>query len=336
MSGDIMKDISKNTQTIFSLLNIKGIGPAKIHSIWREAERNKYHLSDLLPEKHIVDKLLKPEHINQLNNNEEIIKNVFSRIETESIQVINYFEEDYPLRLKTLLGEKAPLLLYVKGNRSILEKKSIGFCGSRKASPKGIATANDCAEQLAQKGININSGYATGIDMATHRTALESSGTTTIVLPEGIFHFRIKKDLEDVWDWERVCVISEFLPGIPWSVRNAMQRNTTICSLSLIMILIEAGATGGSIEAGKTALDLGIPLLAPTYEGMPESAVGNRQLLEQGAVSIFRSKTTGRANLNYVLNFLNKRNHVMTYTNFQQEAQMVHENDQLDLFCGEK
>jgi hypothetical protein len=68
---------------------------------------------------------------------------------------------------------------------------------------------------------------------------------------------------------------------------------------------------------------------------MPESAIGNRQLLEQGAVSIFRSRTTGRANLNNVLNFMNKRNQA-TYTSFQHDAQMVHENDQLDLFSGGK
>lgn len=335
MLGDNMKAITNNTKTMFRLLNLKGVGPAKIHSIWRDAEKNKYPLADFIAEQQFMGRLFRPDQLIQLKDNEESIENVLARIESESIEVLSYFEEGYPVRLKSLLGEKAPLLLYVKGNKSILEKKSIGFCGSRKASPKGIATANDCAEQLAQIGININSGYATGIDMTTHNAALRCGGTTTIVLPEGIFHFRTKKEFSDVWDWERVCIVSEFLPGIPWSVRNAMQRNTTICTLSLMMILIEAGATGGSIEAGRTALKLGIPLLAPTYEGMPESAIGNRQLLEQGAVSIFRSKTTGRANLNNVLNFINKRNQA-TYTSFQHDAQMVHEDDQLDLFSGGK
>lgn len=85
--------------------------------------------------------------------------------------------------------------------------------------------------------------------MAAHRAALESGGTTILVLCEGILNFYFKKDFKDIWDWDRIAVISEFLPGIPWSVRNAMQRNKTICALSRAMLLVESGTNGESIEA---------------------------------------------------------------------------------------
>jgi DNA processing protein len=121
------------------------------------------------------------------------------------------------------------------------------------------------------------------------------------VLAEGILHFKLKRELRDVWDDGRAVVVSEFLPGLPWSVHHAMQRNRTICGLSLAMVLIEARENGGSYEAGKASLELGVPLFAAVYEGMPVSATGNSELLGKGAKPLMRSRSTHRANLSPVL-----------------------------------
>ncbi|MEA2040626.1 MAG: DNA-processing protein DprA [Thermodesulfobacteriota bacterium] len=189
------------------------------------------------------------------------------------------------------------MLFFAIGDIGFLTKPCLGFCGSRKANKKGLRTAWDCADQMARKGVNIISGYASGVDMTTHKAALEAGGTTTLVLAGGILNFKIKRDLKDVFDESRVLILSEFLPGIPWSVRNAMQRNSTICSLSQVMVLIEAENKGGSISAGRTSLKMGRPLFAPVYEGMPSTASGNRILLSQGAHGLKKSVKTMRANL---------------------------------------
>ncbi len=94
-----------------------------------------------------------------------------------------------------------------------------------------------------------------------------------------------------IWDWERVVVISEFLPTRPWSIGSAMQRNSTISALSKAVMLIEAKAKGGSMETGKKCLDLGIPLFTPVYDGMPKEAAENRILLKKGAQSLRKAKT---------------------------------------------
>ena len=112
-----------------------------------------------------------------------------------------------------------------------------------------------------------------------------------------ITDFKIRKSLEPVWDWERVLVVSEFLPRSRWTAHRAMQRNKTIIGLSEAMILIEAGRNGGSMHAGRKALQMHRKLYAPVYEGMPDSAIGNRILLEEGALPLLKSKMTGTANL---------------------------------------
>src|SRR5207249_3711862 len=121
---------------------------------------------------------------------------------------------------------------------------------------------------------------------------LSVGGTTILVLPEGILQFRIKQEIKEVWDWERVAVISQFEPRLPWSVHNAMARNSIICGLSNAVILIEASTTGGSIAAGRTCLEMGKTLFAPVYDGMPESAAGNRLLLKSGAQPLGKSRHT--------------------------------------------
>jgi predicted Rossmann fold nucleotide-binding protein DprA/Smf involved in DNA uptake len=95
-------------------------------------------------------------------------------------------------------------------------------------------------------------------------------------------------------------MLSEFLPGVPWSVHNAMQRNKTICGLVSAMILIESAGKGGSIQAGQACLEMGVPLFAPVYVGMPETTVGNRELLNQGARELLKNRKTNRANMTKV------------------------------------
>ncbi len=116
-------------------------------------------------------------------------------------------------------------------------------------------------------------------------------------MPEGLKNFKIKKILKEVWDWDKVLVISEYQPNAIWSVNRAMERNSTIVALSQIMVLIEAKIKGGSIDAGLKTLKFNKALFAPVYEGMPEEASGNKYLLERGAHPLKRKKETLKANL---------------------------------------
>lgn len=75
-------------------------------------------------------------------------------------------------------------------------------------------------------------------------------------MPEGINNFKIKQELKDILDWTRILVISKSFPSEKWMAGRAMQRNNTIIGLSDIMIVVEAGETGGSFEAGLKTISL--------------------------------------------------------------------------------
>lgn len=203
----------------------------------------------------------------------------------------------YPIKLLSVLGNKAPKFLYLQGNYALLKLNGVGFCGSRKSTDKGIEIAKDCAEQVAKDGFTVISGNANGIDFEAHYQALYAGGTTILVLPEGINYFRIKKALQSVWDWNRVLVISQFNPKDTWKAYQAMMRNKIIIGLSKAMIVIEAGEKGGTINAGIETLKHAMPLYVAEYADMSTQAQGNKRLIELGGNRLACNKTTGRANM---------------------------------------
>ncbi len=173
---------------------------------------------------------------------------------SKGISVFHRGMEGYPERLERTLGEESPTTLYVWGNLELLKKPSVGFCGSRSASDKGIAITEDTARQIAELGWVVVSGHARGVDAKAHQTALENGSSTIIVAAEGILDFKLRKELKRIAKPEQILVISEFPPKARWNVGYAMMRNKTIIGLSNAMILVEARNEGGTFEAGKEAL----------------------------------------------------------------------------------
>ncbi len=285
---------------VLKLLDTPGLGTIKVNHLL-ELWKQKHLSPDQLTDPAFLKSFLTPSLAKAVANRRDAFRRTWDRLQESDVQLIHVFDPLYPTLVRALLRAQSPPLLFAVGNTALLERVSVAFCGSRKASEKGMAVARDCAVELASQGINVVSGYASGVDMHAHRGALEAGGTTTLVLAEGILQFRLKREIKDLWDNSRTLVISEFLPGIPWNVHNAMQRNRTICAFSRGLVLIEARNSGGSMEAGRECLRLGLPLFAAVYAGMPEPAEGNRQLLQQGARPLRKSRSTNRPNIRPIL-----------------------------------
>ncbi len=238
---------------------------------------------------------------NDFDNKSIVIDNSKSKF---PINFVSLLDNNYPDDLKRYLSTNTPSVLSYIGNLNLLNKKKVGFSGSRKVSDKGIAITKDCVEQLSEKDICIVSGYAAGVDHIAHYTAIEQGASTIIVLPEGIESFRIKKEFKDIWDWDRILVLSEFMPDDKWTASRAMLRNNTIIGLSDIVVVVEAGETGGSLDAGLKTIERGKYLFVPQYGVVPDSALGNNLLINRGAFPIKMKQETGRANLSKIFELL--------------------------------
>jgi DNA processing protein len=228
-------------------------------------------------------------------------------LRNSGIEVVTAWDDRYPQKLAAALAADRPLVLFCKGNLELLDTPGVGFCGSRNASPLGIAVAGDCAAQVAVSGFNVVSGNAKGVDVAAHAAALAAMGTTTIVMAEGILRFKLKPEVLGPMDLNRTLIVSQFHPKSMWSVGYAMTRNLTICGLADAMVVVEAGATGGTFHAGESCLRIGRPLFAADYQHNGDTNSGNAILIRRGAIPLRKDPSTGRANLTEIRSLLRTR-----------------------------
>ncbi|MCX6495201.1 MAG: DNA-processing protein DprA [Actinobacteria bacterium] len=86
------------------------------------------------------------------------------------------------------LGNHAPHALWLRGNRSTLERagRSVAIVGARASTGYGEHVTMELVSGLVRKQFAIVSGAAYGIDGMAHRAALAEEGDTIAVLAGGI------------------------------------------------------------------------------------------------------------------------------------------------------
>lgn len=293
-----------NEVTVLQLMHTSGLGTktlSKILSYYNSINTNTNNLlSEYIPE--FSDKLkIKPSMISDMDSQKDTAHALFEELDRHNIKIIIRGSSKYPSRLIDILGEYTPPVLFVRGNLDLLGEKTVGFCGSRKASEKALFITEKCVSKLVDSDITIISGYAQGVDMTAHNTALLHNGNTIFVLATGILNFKWKSTVYQHISDGNSLIISEFLPKFGWNAGNAMQRNSTICGLSAAMVLVESGISGGTFEAGKTALRFGVPLFVVEYAESNSSTKGNEYFLTNGAHAI-RGNANREPNLENLLN----------------------------------
>jgi putative DNA methylase len=286
------------------LLTTKGIGPKTLLKILERLRQRGETVENFFEiPSHVwrAEFGLSNELVTALQQQNGQAEAYLSALKEKGIRMLAIGAPGYPAELRKQLGEDAPPILFYWGNLDILGKLAVGFTGARDVSQQGLEATADIAGQLAKLAINVVSGHARGTDATAHRSALQVGGVTTMVLAEGILNFSMRAELKALANPDRMLVLSQFSPRLPWRVHNAMTRNAVICAIADAMVLIESGLRGGTFEAGKTALRLGKPLYVLEYANPPESATGNQYFFDQGAQPVRRSKITGKANVDPIL-----------------------------------
>lgn len=204
-------------------------------------------------------------------------------LERSNRTLITFGSREYPPRLAEI--PDAPLALWVEGpERALLAAPQLAIVGSRSPTTDGSRTAEEFARHLAQRGLTITSGLATGIDGASHRGAVAALGGTVAVLGSGLdvifprVHASLAAEIA-----ARGLLVSEYAPGVEPQKLFFPQRNRLIAGLSLGTLVVEATRRSGSLITARLAMDYGREVFAIPGSIHNPLARGCHYLIRQGA-----------------------------------------------------
>ena len=246
--------------------------------------------------------------------NEKILNYHIKYMEENNIDIIHICEKSYPQALKQIYD--APVSLYIRGNKEILNGKNIGIVGCRECTDYGKKAAKYFAYNLSkEKSVNIVSGLAKGVDSYAHWGSVganiecestkncgkkqescgkinnncgkinDDCGKTIAILGNGLDMIYPKENIELANEIIRNggAIISEYPCGTKPDKMNFPARNRIISGLSKGIIVIEAKEKSGTLITVDFALEQGRDVFVVPGNINSINSVGTNDLIKQGA-----------------------------------------------------
>lgn len=214
--------------------------------------------------------------------NAEAVVDAAERARRASAVLLCPGDEDWPAGADDL-GDHAPLLLWARGETSVLRPSaSLAIVGARAATSYGVHVAGELSAELADSGVTIVSGAAYGIDGTAHRAAITTGGATVAVLAGGVDrpypagHASLIEKIA-----ESGLVLAEGPCGAAPTKWRFLARNRLIAALSSATIVVEAGARSGSLNTAAHAASLGRALGAVPGAITSAASIGCHHLLRE-------------------------------------------------------
>ncbi len=189
---------------------------------------------------------------------------------------------DFPPTLKNI--PDPPVLLFCEGNLDLINQRQLAIVGTRKPSIMGLAIAEKFAEIFTNYNIVITSGFATGIDTASHRGALKNQKTIAVI-GTGILRTypaqnqKLRQELLA----NHGLITSEFPLEAPPQAWHFPLRNRLISGLSNGVLVVEAGLRSGSLITARLAAEQGKEIFAIPGSIYHPQSQGTHYLISQGA-----------------------------------------------------
>lgn len=245
-------------------------------------------IADFFESENFLGMELKQEEHNLLMQTKNELANYAFLVEellNQGYSIIPITSNEYSQTLKANLKYNAPIILYTKGNKQILQEKAIAIVGSRNANDRSLQFTDNVAKKASSEYKVVVSGFAKGVDKQALDSALNYKGQSIIVLPQGITTFAsgMKKYYKQIIEGD-VLVLSVFHPKSPWSVDLAMARNSIIYGLASEIYAAQSDDKGGTWSGVTEGLKKG----RIVYVRMPEKneKCANMTLINMGAEAV--------------------------------------------------
>jgi len=278
--------VNKSTTDLFAVLqlnSVPGLGSRRIRALIKRFKNPKLIFDVSVKELVQVQGIdVKLAQAIKSKSNPYFAESQFKLAEKAKAKIITYWDPEYPALLKKT--SDPPVLLFIRGKDSCLNRHSISLVGTRMPSTYGKMMAGKFASQLVDYGFVITSGLARGIDTLCHSSVLTKSGFTVAVLGSGIdriYPYENSGLAEEIV--KSGALLSEFSMGTKPDSPHFPRRNRIISGLSIATIVIEAGEKSGALITADFSLEQGRDVFAlPGNINNPKS-LGCNRLIQQGA-----------------------------------------------------
>lgn len=169
------------------------------------------------------------------------------------IWVISRADKQYTKKIKQLLKNDAPAVLYGCGPIALCDKQALAVVGSRNVAGDLKAYAKEVGAIAAKNNIALVSGGAKGIDQASMGGALQAGGGTIGVLADSLRRAVLDADNRTYLQNGQLLLLSPYDPKAGFDVGNVMQRNKLIYALAEASLVVNSdfekgGTWNGAVE----------------------------------------------------------------------------------------
>lgn len=209
-------------------------------------------------------------------------------IDSKNMKCLLYGHDDYPQRLAGC--EDAPLLLYYCGNANLNCTHIISMVGTRRNSPYGADLCREFVTELKalDPDVLVVSGLAYGIDICSHRSALDNGLDTVGVLAHGLEKIYPAVHRQTAVQMTRHGgLLTEYITNTVIEKGNFVSRNRIVAGIADATIVVESAAKGGSLITANLAQGYGREVFAFPGRIHDEASKGcNRLIHSSVALSI--------------------------------------------------
>jgi DNA processing protein len=271
-----------NSLAVIFLNQLSGFGPRTIIELM--SNLNNLNKMWSLNKQQLRNLGLTEKKIRIFNDQKEKFKpqKITVELKKKNINYLTLYNQEYPARLKEIYDP--PPVIFYKGVLNF-QLPAVAVIGSRNSTVYGRKIASRTASKLAEKGVNIISGLANGIDSTAHQGALAADcGITTAVLGNGFdYLYPSQNKLLSQKIIEKGLMLTEFNPAVAPRAKNFPRRNRIISGLADLILVVEAGEKSGTLITVDYALDQGKDIMAVPGNIDRPNSVGCNRLIKKGA-----------------------------------------------------
>lgn len=219
------------------------------------------------------------ERINSLGVS-QIEQIVTTDLDKYNIVAVTMFSSTYPQCLKNIADP--PIVLYTRGDTSILNTQKIGIVGTRTPTNYGRDVANRFTKDLVQAGLVTVSGLSYGIDTCAAVSTLENGGKHIAVLAGGLDNIYPAQNVDlSRKISQNGLLVSEYRPYIRPKQYSFINRNRIISGLSDGTLVVEAGKKSGATSTAMFCVEQGRELFSVPGNITSPMSAGTNDLINE-------------------------------------------------------